>query len=211
MPACRSRTMGGNKLDNAIWAYVSSMINDFEKVKSAVKDLKKKREEDKSANKNSRDNLLVEKNNLKIKRGKLFELYSEMGKAMSASAKEDMDLKLKEIDEKEKMIDKQISELEGDMKEIKNSETLEKEIEKTCKLYQQKIDNPPFELKKYIVFKWVEEININDDGSLKIRVRIPEGDATWAKKEDIVYVTNEGLSGATALNIGLKFEEVITP
>jgi molybdenum-dependent DNA-binding transcriptional regulator ModE len=102
MPACRSRTMGGNKLDNAVWAYVSSMINDFEKVKSAVKDLKKKREEDKSANKKSRDNLLIEKNNLKIKRGKLFELYSEMGKVMSVSAKEDMDLKLKEIDEKEK-------------------------------------------------------------------------------------------------------------
>jgi len=211
MPACRSRTMGGNKLDNAVWAYVSSMINDFEKVKSAVKDLKKKRENDKSANKNSRDNLLVEKNNLKIKRGKLFELYSEMGKAMSTSAKEDMDLKLKEIDEKEKMIDKQISELESDMKEIKNSEALEAEIEKTCKLYQQKIDNPPFELKKYIVFKWVEEININDDGSLKIRVRIPEGDAAWARKEDIVYVTNEGLSSVTALNIGLKFEEVIMP
>lgn len=124
---------------------------------------------------------------------------------------EDLDLKLKEIDEKEKMIDRQISELEGDMKEIKDSEALEVEIEKTCKLYQQKIDNPPFELKKYIVFKWVEEININDDGSLKIRVRIPEGDAAWAKKEDMVYVTNEGLSGATALNIGLKFEEVIMP
>jgi len=186
------------------------MINDFEKVKSAVKDLKK-REKDKFLNKNSRDNLLIEKNNLKIKRGKLFELYSEMGKAMSVSAKEDLDLKLKEIDEKEKMIDKQISELEGDMKEIKNSEALEKEIEKTCKLYQQKIDNPSFELKKYIVFKWVEEININNDGSLKIRVRIPEGDAAWAKKEDIVYVTNEGLNSGSALNIGLKFEEVIRP
>jgi len=88
---------------------------------------------------------------------------------------------------------------------------LEKEIEKTCKLYQQKINNPSFELKKYIVFKWVEEININDDGSLKIRVRIPGGDATWAKKEDIVYVTNEATSGPSMLNIGLKFEEVIRP
>ena len=50
------------------------------------------------------------------------------------------------------------------MEEIQNTETLEKEIEKTCKLYQEKIDNPSFELKKYIVSKWVEKININDEG-----------------------------------------------
>lgn len=194
--------MGANKLDNAVWMYIDSLVNNLEKVKEEIRNLRKKREKDKSSNKQSRDNLLVEKNSLKIKRGRLFKLYSEAGESMSVSAKEDLELTLREIDEKERMIDGQISELEREMEDIESNKEAEKEIEKTCKLYQKKMDNPSFELKKFIVSKWVEEIKINDDGSIKIKIRIPEGDTAWLK---------ERIESTSVLNMGLKFEEVIRP
>ncbi|MEO0118683.1 MAG: hypothetical protein ABIK66_06135, partial [candidate division WOR-3 bacterium] len=53
-------------------------------------------------------------------------------------------------------------------------EKLEKEVEKLCEMYQNKIRNASFELKRYIVRKWVKEINILKDGKIVIKVNLPE-------------------------------------
>lgn len=80
------------------------------------------------------------------------------------------------LDEKEQLIDQQITELEKDMEEIRNLDWIEKEIGETCRRYQDKLKNPSFELEKFIINKWVEAIYIQDDGSVKIRLRIPHGE-----------------------------------
>ncbi|MCM8808338.1 MAG: hypothetical protein NC926_10470 [Candidatus Omnitrophica bacterium] len=41
-------------------------------------------------------------------------------------------------------------------------------------MYQNKIRNASFELKRYIVGKWVKEINILKDGKIVIKVNLSE-------------------------------------
>ena len=61
-----------------------------------------------------------------------------------------------------------------------------------------------------IVKKWVEEININDDGSVNIKVKIPEGEKE-GEEDQIFYVADNVLQDTGILGVGLKFEEVIKP
>jgi len=198
---CKSRTMGVNKLDRAVWAFVSDLISDKGKITKAVIDLKQKRAKDKLSNKKSLENLLSEKNSVKIKRSNLLDLYSDG--ELSEYAKNDLKIKLAEMDEQEKSLDGQTEEVKSELEEIKNTESLEKEIEETRKIYKKKIKNPSFELKKYIVTKWVEEINIQPDGSVKIRVRIPRGDDKDLKAKEFLYANDKLFVN------GVKFEALV--
>ena len=145
----------------------------------------------------------MEKNNLKIKRKNLFDLFSEIG--FSDYAKEDLKVKISEIDEKEKVIEKQMLELKGELEEIKNIESLGNEINEICRKYQRKIKNASFELRKYIVRKWIGEINIQEDGSIKIQVRVTKGEVPEKGNKEILYS-----QGNVAVN-SIKFEELLVP
>ena len=97
-------------------------------------------------------------------------------------------------------------ELEG----IENMDAVEKELERICIIYRKRLNKASFELRKHIVRKWVEEININDDGSVNIKVKIPEGEKE-GEEDQIFYVADNVLQNTERLSAGLKFEEVIRP
>ena len=83
---------------------------------------------------------------------------------------------------------KNAAEIKRELGEIKNTESLEKEIEEARRAYKKKIKNPSFELKRHIVVKWIQEINIRAAGTIKIKARIPRGDNQELKiKRDFVY------------------------
>ncbi len=209
-PRCKSRSMGANKLDRAVWAFVSSLIQDKDRIQRAVFDIKEKREKHKFSNKKSCNNLLLEKNTLKAKRKRLFDLYSESDSDISESAKEDLKNKLRDIDQKEQLLDKQILELGKELENINNIDLLEKEIEKTRKLYNEKIQNPSYELKKFIVRKWVGEVVIQEDSSLKIKIKIPKGKIPDELPKEYVYNASLQSLESTSL-VALKFEELVKP
>ena len=96
------------------------------------------------------------------------------------------------------------------MEGIENTDAIEKELERICQIYRKRLNKASFELKKHIVKKWVEEININDDGSVNIKVKIPEGEKE-EEGEQIFYVTDNALQETGVLGAGLKFEEIIRP
>jgi site-specific DNA recombinase len=206
-PACKARTMSREKLDNAVWAYVSELINDKKRIEDNLLNVRKKRESEKLLNQQTYDTLLLEKKELKAKKGKLLELYSEDG-----FSKEDLKIKMVELDERERGLDAQIAKIKVELEGIENIDAAEKELEKIRLVYRKRLNNASFELRKFIVKKWVEEININDDGSLKIKVKIPEGEPLEDKKDNnIFYVFGNALQNSELLSIGLKFEEVIIP
>jgi len=124
----------------------------------------------------------------------------------------DLEAKINEFTEREKSIESQIIEIEKELKDIQQFDSVEKEVEKICLAYQKKIDNPSFELKKYIVRKWIDEIRIEKDGSLRISVRIPQLEkAEEPKKEpnfNFQYIPNLLLE---SLLSSLRFQEVICP
>ncbi len=205
-PTCRSRSMGSHKLDNAVWAYVSSLINDRNKLNNNISQLREKRENDRTSNKKVLDSLLEEKANLKSKKGKLLELYSE-GKFEAG----DLEEKINEFTEREKLVQTQILEVEKELKDIEATDSVEKEVEKICAIYRGKIENPTFEFKKYIVRKWVEEIRIEKNGTLRIKVRIPQGEKLedFNKEMKFNFYPNSNLIEGPL--VGLRFEVLITP
>jgi hypothetical protein len=126
-------------------------------------------------------------------------------------SKEDLRMKIGEFDLREKDIEEQMATKKRELEDIENISAVEKELEKICSACRKKLDKASFELKKHIVRKWVEEININDDGSVNIKIKILTGEEADKKDGQVFYVSNNVLQNAEALNIGLKFEEVIRP
>ncbi|MGD0576497.1 MAG: recombinase family protein [Candidatus Staskawiczbacteria bacterium] len=207
-PTCRSRSMMAHKLDNAVWNYVKSLISDRDRLKNNINLLKEKRESDRNSNTRVLEALRAEKASLKIKNKRLFELYSSDPEMQVADLKD----KMNEFTEREKSIDSQITQAENELKDIQGYDSAENEVDKICNIYRSKIDNPTFELKKYIVRKWIEEIRIEKDGTLRISVRVPQ----LEKGEDFKTETNFSFRSMSNLLMEgflsrLRFQEVICP
>lgn len=141
-----------------MWNFISSFISDETRVKRALANLKSRRINEKSESKDLLKNLSAEKIAIKNKRKRLIDLYGDS--EISDYAKKDLKNQLGNLDEKEQLIDQKIVELEKDMEEIRNLDWVEKEIGDICKRYQNKLKNPSFEFKKFIISKWVEVIYI---------------------------------------------------
>jgi site-specific DNA recombinase len=157
-----------HKLDAIVWDYISNLIQDKERVKANIRLLKEKREKDRVSNQRVYDSLVLEKEKLKMKIGRLLELYAD-----NEFSKEDLKVKIDEIKEKEAILDNQIGEIKGELKKIDDMEAIEEEVEKLCDLYQNNIRNATFEQKRYIVKKWIKEINILKDGRIIVKVNLP--------------------------------------
>jgi len=206
-PTCRSRSMMAHKLDTAVWDYVKSLINDRDRLKNNINSLKEKRESDGISNKRVFEALLAEKTSLKNKKSKLFDLYSE-----DKFEKGDLENKINEFTEREKAVESQMLEIEKEVKDMKEFDSDDNDIKKICDIYKNKIDNPTFELKKYIVRKWIEEIRIEKDGSLRISVRVPQ----LEKAEEFKAEANFNFRSMSDLLMEgflsrLRFQEVICP
>jgi len=205
-PRCKSRQISQTKLENAVWDYVKNLISNPDKVKKAVKLLREKREEKRDSNKKIYDVLMAEKMKIKMKKSKFLDLYGD-GKYL----KDDLDLKINELNNQEKFLVKQINEVAEELKQIDKTEEIEKEIEETCLSYYKKINNPSFELKKMIVRKWVKEINITDEGNIIIKVRIPEDYGKKSSSGLALATTTPTTSLAPASSSSLAHSSIVAP
>lgn len=172
-PPCHSRSMMCHKLDAIIWNFVSDLISDKEKVKAKLRLSEKKREKDRASSQRFYNALLSEKEGLKTKTSRLLELYSD-----NEVSKEDLKVKLAEVKEREFSLDGQIIDIERGLKEMDNIEAMEREVEKICDSYQNGISRANFEEKRYIVHKWIREINLLKDGRILIKANVPQLEAS---------------------------------
>lgn len=168
-PICLSKEMNTRDVDQYVWEYVSSLIQDKERVKAAIRQLKEKRESMREFNQSIYDNLMAKKEEIKRQKSKILDLY-----ATGKYSEEDLDAKIAEYDVQQEDLDRRLKEVEIDLQKVNEIETLEAEIEQTCLEYQDKIQNADFDLKKRILKKWVKEITLPKDGGIRIRVMIPE-------------------------------------
>lgn len=168
--ACPSRSMGRDRLDNAVWDYVKSLVSDENKVKAGIKKLAEKREKDRSFNQKVYNSLIAEKGKLEKKKQRFIDLYGDEN-----FTQEEIDNKVSEVNNLQENLNSQIREVEKEFQKIENLKLIEKEIEKLCFRYKTKIKkNPSPELKKFIVRSWIKEINILDDGRVFIKAKLPE-------------------------------------
>jgi site-specific DNA recombinase len=167
-PLCHSREINTKTLDNIVWGFVSSLIKDKERLKKAIKNLIAERENKRETNQKKYDSLTQKKLEIKQKKFKLLDLYSD-----GNISKEDLDEKISELNSQQEELEKQIKEVEKELLKVEEIEMIEKEIEQACSEYIDKIDNADFELKRRILKKWVKEINLPDEGGILIKVRIP--------------------------------------
>jgi len=167
-PYCHSREISTNRIDKYVWDYVSSLIQDKEKVKKAVKMLKERRENEKDFNQKVYDGLIKEKADIQNKKSRIFDLYAD-----GDYKKEDLDTKISEFNSQQENLERQIKEAEKELTKIEELSVIEEEIEQTCLEYQSVIKNADFDLKRRILKKWVKEISLLDNGSILVKVRIP--------------------------------------
>ena len=166
---CPSREISTKRLDLYVWEYVSALIQDKDRVISSIRLLKEKRESEKEFNKRIYDNLLEQKAKIKEKKSKLFNLFTD-----DKIRKDDLERQIGVLNSEEDYLENQLKEAEKKLLEVKETASLEEEIERTCLEYQSKIKNANFDLKRRILNRWVKEIILPKDGSILIKVRIPQ-------------------------------------
>lgn len=164
-----SKMIGVEKLDKVIWEYVNSLISDPEKIKRAIKVLKDRRNNGRGENERIKDSFMEEKMKIRVKISRILDLYAD-----SSFNKEALDEKVVDFQKQEKLLDKEIAEINSKLENISDMNTAEEEIENLCSKYREKINNPNFKLKKIIVKKWIKEINLREDGKIVLKVRVPE-------------------------------------
>jgi site-specific DNA recombinase len=166
---CPSREISTKRLDFYVWEYVSALIRDKDKLINSIKLLREKRESEKDFNKRVYDGLLEQKAKIKQKKSKLLKLFTD-----DKIRKDDLEREIVALNNEEDYLENQLKEAERKLLEVKETASLEEEIERTCLEYQSKIENADFDLKRRILNKWVKEIILPKDGSILIKVRIPQ-------------------------------------
>jgi seryl-tRNA synthetase len=119
---------------------------------------------------------------LKKKISNLLELVAE-----EKIEKQDLYAKVEPLNAEVKVLDKQIREVQVNLQKIEESQQMDRQIRNSCDVYYQKMDDNDFNLKRRIVRDWVREINITDEGGIKIKMRVPEIAGNILKNEDKSY------------------------
>jgi actin-related protein len=160
---------------------VKTFISNPENVRKAIAEFEKAKDRDKATNQEGLNLLLLEKEAVRKKKSNFLDLFGE-----ERFNKQDLYAKIEPLEAHEILLDKQIGELTSKIRHIEETGQINKEIQKSCASYYSKVKNPNFELKKRIVRDWVKEINIMDDGAVKIKMRVPEVASSLLKISDNV-------------------------
>jgi regulator of replication initiation timing len=98
--------------------------------------------------------------------------------------------KVDPLNESQVLLDKQIGEIKRRIGSVEEYRRLQKEIYKTCDSYSLKLKNPDFEARKRMVRDWIKEINIMDDGSAKVTVRVPGVEGVILNQDSLYDLLN---------------------
>lgn len=166
---CYAPQISAKKLDNIIWDHVFSFISNPENVKKGMRNLWEKRNKDRAFNQKNLADLVAGRDSVRQQKQNLLKLY-----AKEKYSESDLDPAMESLDYQEKGFDMQIGETEAELQKVKDTEAVEKEIEKMCEWYYQLFSPEPTQrLQKFTVQRWVKEINLLEDGGIKIKCRVP--------------------------------------
>jgi site-specific DNA recombinase len=166
---CLGKGMNARILEGAVWNVVKTFISNPDNIKQAISEDEKQKNIDKKENERNLGLILSKKEDIKRKTSRLLALYSE-----GQYEKEDLDAQIIPLKAEVVLLDKQVEEIKTRMRIIEESDLLDEELKKSCEIYYQKVDDNNFQLKKKIVRDWVKEINIMDDGGIRIKIRVPK-------------------------------------
>jgi len=168
MPKCKSRQISANKIDDYVWDYLVNLIREPERIKNAIRLITEKRNSKKDNNKKILTSLKLKKEQVKLKKEKLLDLYVDSG-----ISKRELSKKMEALSEEEDLLENRINQLDQELLEIDNAYDIEKEIEILCLKFSNKLDKLTPEDKKAIARKWIKEISITDKGSIKVVIKLP--------------------------------------
>jgi hypothetical protein len=191
-------------LENTVWAVVKAFISNPENVRKAIAEFEKAKDRDKAINQEGLNLLLAEKEGVQKRKSNFLDLFGD-----DRFNKQDLYAKIEPLEAQERSLNKQISELSNKITLIEETGQINREIQKSCASYYSKLKNPNFELKKRIVRDWVKEINIMDDGAVKIKMRVPEVAGSLLKISDNVYTSLSLNTDKDPINSICEFEKMI--
>ena len=191
-------------LENTVWTVVKAFISNPENVRKAIAEFERAKDKDKAVNQKTLDVLLSEREALRKKKSNFLDLFGD-----DRFNKQDLYAKIEPLGAQETLLNKQIDELTNKIRLIDETGQINKEIQKACASYYSKVKNPTFELKKRIVRDWVKEINIMDDGAVKIKMRVPEVAGSILKNSDNVYKLLSLSTGYDLIKSLYEFEHLV--
>jgi len=137
-PPCKSHSKSMRKLDEIIWNFIRDLVKNKDKVKDSIRILRERREIDRDRNQKTYNSLIAAKNEIKQEKTRIIHL------AIKKKYDEDiLDEQMKELDDKEKMVNNQIREAERELQGIDSKEKTENEIERVCLSYEKRVGDKP--------------------------------------------------------------------
>ena len=183
-------------IENTVWSIVEKYINDPEAIKKATEENEKTKNTDKVKNQKILGKLLNEVEVVKKKKSNLLDLLAD-----DKFSKQEIYDKVDPLNTEEELLNRQVGEIRRKIITVEELSHLMGEIQKSCNSYHSDSKNANFELKKRIVRDWVKEINILDDGSFKIKLRVPRVAG--------VNINQDAIYTSLSLNTGKKMDFVI--
>ncbi|MDP2967057.1 MAG: recombinase family protein [bacterium] len=188
-PNCHAKEISVRRLDSKVWEELVLMIGNSKKIIEAFSIVANKREKDRTFNQNVYNSLLTEKGNLRIKKSKILDLYTD---GNFSKNKQMLDDKIEELNSMEESIDKQSEEAKKELEKIEDFKLVEEQIKAITSMFQEIIKNPTFENKKFTIRAWTKEIRIKDDGEVKLIAKVPDLEFMSQEKVYIQSLENMG-------------------
>lgn len=194
-PHCHAKEISVNRLDNAVWEKVVYAIEHSDEIMKSFKIMVAKKEGDRVFNQNVYNSLLAEKGEIKVKKSKILDLYTDDNFGKNKQMLND---KIAELNETEESVDKQLEEAKKELEKIEDIKLTEERIKVVASMFQNIIKNPSFEEKKFAIRAWVKEIRIKDEGNPAIVLRVP----------DLEFMSQERVYAQTLGSLGCQREFV---
>ena len=179
---CPSKGANLRILEDTVWTIVKAFISNPDNIKKAIAESERIKNSNKEANEKNLEAILLEREGIKKKKSNLLDLFAD-----EKFNKQDLYDKIEPLNMQEDLLNKQAEEVKKNIRVIEESGRMDREIQKSCASYYSRVKNPSFDLKKKIVRDWVKEINIMDDGGVRIKMRVPDIAGSLLKVQDNVH------------------------
>ncbi len=181
---CHSREMSVRKLDKKVWDKILEIICHPETFTESLKYSFEENIVKEEDNRRIFNGLMSQKDQLKKQKSRLLDLYVD-----DRYSKEDLDVKLGELNAREESLNGGIEDIEIKLEKIKYNSITNKRIKKYLIQFKAGIGNKTFEEKKAIVRDLIKEINILKDGTVIIKGIVEELPVLKMNiKQDVVAV-----------------------
>lgn len=162
------RSISANKADQAVWDWLSSLLEDEATLKRGIKTMAKRRDAEIQPKKRRLDSIY---NLLDRSMGKLNRLVDDLEELERGPARDAVNGRIKMLEAEQKMILKEKDQIESVLAQVEIGPEVENQIMRTAEEIRERIPDRTFANMRYLLDKLnVNVLFINEDENIKLNV-----------------------------------------